>query len=93
MSSPFSFTLPPKLSAKAPPERRGVARDQVRLMVIARETSPQEHRQTFQVEHSRFDQLGHFLRSGDLLVFNSSRTLPAALEDAKHPQDSVCRCV
>jgi len=32
-------------------------------------------RQTFQVEHSRFNQLGDFLRPGDLLVFNSGRRL------------------
>lgn len=46
-------------------------------------------RQTFQVEHSRFDRLGDFLRRGDLLVFNSSRTLPAALEGCEAPQ-GVC---
>ncbi len=34
MSTPFSFTLPTELSAKEPPERRGIARDEVRLMVI-----------------------------------------------------------
>lgn len=78
MSAPFSFTLPPDLSAKEPPERRGIARDRVRLMII--------DRQTFQVEHSRFDRLGDFLRRGDLLVFNSSRTLPAALEGCEAPQ-------
>ncbi len=38
MSAPFSFTLPPDLSAKEPPERRGIARDRVRLMVIDRQT-------------------------------------------------------
>jgi len=69
--APFFFTLPPELSAKEPPERRGLPRDHVRLMVIDRATG--------QVEHSRFDHLGAFLRAGDLLVFNSSRTLPAAL--------------
>ena len=31
------------------------------------------------VEHTRFDHLGEFLRVGDLLVFNTSRTLPASL--------------
>jgi S-adenosylmethionine:tRNA ribosyltransferase-isomerase len=72
MSHPFSFTLPRELEAKEPPERRGVARDQVRLMVI--------HRETGQVTHTRFDRIGEFLRAGDLLVFNSSRTLPASLE-------------
>lgn len=34
--SPFSFTLPMELVAKEPPERRGIARDAVRLMVIGR---------------------------------------------------------
>jgi S-adenosylmethionine:tRNA ribosyltransferase-isomerase len=71
-SAPFSFTLPPELSAREPPERRGLSRDHVRLMVIDRTTG--------QVEHTRFDHLGEFLRSGDLLVFNSSRTLPASLQ-------------
>ncbi len=72
MSAPFTFTLPPELSAKEPPERRGISRDQVRLMVIDRASD--------QVEHTRFDHLGEFLRPGDLLVFNSSRTLPASLD-------------
>lgn len=71
MSAPFIFTLPDSLSAKEPPERRGIPRDRVRLMVI--------DRHTFQVEHSRFDRVGEFLNRGDLLVFNSSRTLPATL--------------
>jgi S-adenosylmethionine:tRNA ribosyltransferase-isomerase len=71
MTAPFTFTLPPELAAREPPERRGRPRDQVRLMVIDRQTS--------RVEHTRFDRLGEYLRRGDLLVFNSSRTLPAAL--------------
>ncbi|MBW4636640.1 MAG: S-adenosylmethionine:tRNA ribosyltransferase-isomerase [Gloeocapsa sp. UFS-A4-WI-NPMV-4B04] len=71
MSTPFSFTLPVELSAKEPAERRGIARDKVRLMAI--------NRDTYRVEHSRFDNLGDFLRPGDLLVFNTSRTLPAVL--------------
>ncbi|MBV9958340.1 MAG: S-adenosylmethionine:tRNA ribosyltransferase-isomerase [Acidobacteria bacterium] len=72
MSSPFSFDLPPELAAKEPPERRGVARDRVRLMVIDRRTN--------EVTHTRFDSISEFLRAGDLLVFNTSRTLPAALQ-------------
>jgi S-adenosylmethionine:tRNA ribosyltransferase-isomerase len=70
-TSPFTFTLPPELVAKEPPERRGLARDHVRLMVIERETQ--------RIAHTRFDHLGEFLRAGDLLVFNTSRTLPASL--------------
>ena len=71
MPAPFSFTLPPDLSAQEPPERRGLARDQVKLLVIDRATGA--------LSHSRFDRLGQFLRAGDMLVFNSSRTLPASL--------------
>ncbi|MER3435705.1 MAG: hypothetical protein C4288_20530 [Leptolyngbya sp. ERB_1_1] len=62
MTAPFSFILPEELSAKEPPEQRGIARDAVRLMVIDRSTS--------KVNHARFNQLGRFLRPGDLLVFN-----------------------
>ena len=71
MASPFTFTLPPELSAKEPPERRGIRRDQVRLLLLERATG--------RVEHSRFDKVDNYLRAGDLLVFNSSRTLPASL--------------
>ena len=71
MTAPFTFVLPPELAAKEPPERRGLSRDGVRLLVIDRATG--------RVEHSRFDRLGDYLRAGDLLVFNASRTLPASL--------------
>jgi len=71
MSAPFIFTVPAELSAKEPPERRGVPRDQVRLLVIDRASG--------RIEHSRFDKIKDYLRAGDLLVFNSSRTLPASL--------------
>jgi S-adenosylmethionine:tRNA ribosyltransferase-isomerase len=72
MSAPFAFTLPEELTAREPPERRGLGRDRVRLLVIDRTTGD--------VQHTRFDRLGDHLKSGDLLVFNSSRTLPAALD-------------
>src|SRR6266581_313316 len=72
MSAPFTFTLPPELSAKEPPERRGIRRDQVRLLMIDRVTG--------RIEHTRFDRISNYLHAGDLLVFNSSRTLPASLQ-------------
>jgi S-adenosylmethionine:tRNA ribosyltransferase-isomerase len=71
MTTPFTFVLPPELSAKEPPERRGMARDQVRLLVVDRASG--------RIEHSRFNKIENYLRDGDLLVFNSSRTLPASL--------------
>jgi S-adenosylmethionine:tRNA ribosyltransferase-isomerase len=67
----FTFALPPELSAREPPERRGIRRDEVRLLVIDRTTG--------RIEHTRFDRINNYLHAGDLLVFNSSRTLPASL--------------
>ena len=80
MPTPFTFALPSELAAKEPPERRGIARDRVRLMVI--------NRNTYQVEHTHFNNLALFLRSGDLLVFNTSRTLPAAIDGCEVPNGS-----
>ena|SRR5262245_51053193 len=71
MPDAVKFKLPGELSASEPPECRGIARDRVRLMVIDRETG--------KITHSRFDRIGDFLTPGDMLVFNTSRTLPASL--------------
>src|SRR5260370_37109913 len=65
------FHLPSELNADRPPERRGLARHGVRLLVLDRNTG--------QVTHTRFARITEFLDPGDLLVFNSSRTLPATL--------------
>lgn len=73
MSAPFTFTLPKELAAKEPAERRGISRDEVRLMVIERDRNNR-------VTHTKFNHLSEFLLPGDLLVFNSSRTLPASLK-------------
>ncbi len=64
------FVLPTGSEAMAPAERRGVARDGVRLLV-ARPHS---------VEHTVFNRLAEHLRAGDLLVVNTSATLPAAVD-------------
>ncbi|WP_410573977.1 S-adenosylmethionine:tRNA ribosyltransferase-isomerase [Amycolatopsis sp. cmx-4-61] len=64
------FDLPADLSASAPPEARGLARDQVRLLVASPEG----------VHHTRFTSLAEHLRPGDLLVVNTSGTLPAAVD-------------
>ena len=65
------FVLPPELEAGSPPEARGLARDEVRLLVSFKEKDG--------VAHARFTDLPGFLRRGDLLVVNDSATLPAAL--------------
>jgi len=62
--------LPAELRANLPVELRGRRRDGVRLMVIDRATRT--------IDHSDFAQVGRFLRTGDLLVVNRSRTIPAA---------------
>lgn len=67
----LDFKLPPELEASEPPEARGLARDEVRLMV--------SYRSTNRVVHSQFRNIGHFLEAGDVLVINTSGTLNAAL--------------
>ncbi|GAB3598275.1 S-adenosylmethionine:tRNA ribosyltransferase-isomerase [Angustibacter peucedani] len=64
------FTPPPGSDATAPPERRGLARDEVRLLVA----DPRA------VQHTRFRHLPELLQPGDLLVVNTSATVPAALD-------------
>jgi len=67
----LDFDLPPELGASEPPEARGLARDEVRLMV--------SYRSDDRVVHTRFRNIGDFLRAGDLLVINTSGTMNAAL--------------
>lgn len=67
----IDFDLPEELEAHEPPELRGLRRDAVRLLVLPRFEGP--------VVHTRFHELGRFLRAGDSLVVNTSRTLPAML--------------
>jgi S-adenosylmethionine:tRNA ribosyltransferase-isomerase len=48
-------------------------RDEVRLLVARPD----------RLSHTRFRELGHYLRPGDLVVVNTSATLPAAVEAAR----------
>jgi S-adenosylmethionine:tRNA ribosyltransferase-isomerase len=68
--SAYAFALPEALEAREPPEERGLARDQVRLLVARRREQS--------IEHDRFDRLDQLLAPGDLLVVNVSATMPAA---------------
>jgi S-adenosylmethionine:tRNA ribosyltransferase-isomerase len=70
-----AFELPAHLEAHEPPEARGLTRDGVRLLVSDRADGS--------VVHSRFSDLPAFLAPGDLLVVNTSATLPAALPAAR----------
>ncbi|NGQ95164.1 S-adenosylmethionine:tRNA ribosyltransferase-isomerase [Brevibacillus sp. SYP-B805] len=75
-AEPFSFTLPASLNACMPPERRGIRRDHVRMLAVERATGA--------MVDGRFFELPTFLRPGDLLVLNASRTLPASLSAEWH---------
>lgn len=79
MPSPIRFDLPDSLSAKEPPEKRGLSRDGIRLLVADRTDG--------KLTHSRFRRLPDFLKSGDCLVLNASRTLPASLSAVLDPED------
>lgn len=59
------FVLPDTSTADAPPERRGVPRDQVRLLVATPDG----------IAHERFAGLADHLRAGDLVVVNDSATV------------------
>ncbi len=71
MPSSLAFDLPDRLAAGEPPEARGLARDDVRLLAAARDGG--------RIAHARFRDLPMFLAAGDLLVVNTSATLPAAI--------------
>lgn len=63
------FDRPTELQATAPPEARGLTRDEIRLLV----SSSAGH------QHSTFTEIADFLAPGDLLVVNRSATLSASL--------------
>lgn len=77
----FQFIVPPELEAHEPPEYRGLRRDHVRLLALDRTSG--------RISHTRFDLLGEFLNAGDLLVVNTSRTLPALLHGRDEYGQSV----
>jgi len=63
------FVLPPEQVAPTPPEGRGLARDEVRLMVSGADG----------IVDTRFRSLADHLTPADLIVVNTSPTMPAAL--------------
>ena len=63
----FEYDLPESAIAQAPAEQR----DASRLLVLERSSG--------RIEHAHFRELGRWLSSGDLLVLNDSRVMPARL--------------
>jgi S-adenosylmethionine:tRNA ribosyltransferase-isomerase len=68
------FTLPPELAATEPPEQRGLARDEVRLLVAEAGRN---------VRHATFRDIAAFLRPGDLVVVNTSATRASAVDGVR----------
>jgi S-adenosylmethionine:tRNA ribosyltransferase-isomerase len=70
-TSDFDYYLPSELIAQTPVEPR----DQSQLMVLNRSQGS--------IEHRRFFEIVDYLQSGDVLVFNDSRVIPARLRGKK----------
>jgi hypothetical protein len=68
---PLDFELDDAHIASAPAEARGLPRDGVRLMVSRGEDEP---------VHTRFRDLADHVAAGDLVVVNTSATVPAAVD-------------
>lgn len=67
----FDYDLPPGLIAQTPLEPR----DHSQLMVVERSAAS--------LSHHRFFEITDYLHSGDVLVFNDSRVIPARLSARK----------
>jgi S-adenosylmethionine:tRNA ribosyltransferase-isomerase len=76
-TSDFDYDLPQELIAQTPVEPR----DASRLLVVERASGGLAHR--------RFADILEYLRPGDLLVGNDSRTIPARLHGAKETGGAV----
>jgi S-adenosylmethionine:tRNA ribosyltransferase-isomerase len=76
-TSDFYYELPPELIAQHPLSRRGGSR----MLKIDRASG--------EVIHTHFDSLPDFLKSGDCLVFNDSRVIPARLIGSREASSGV----
>jgi S-adenosylmethionine:tRNA ribosyltransferase-isomerase len=74
-----SVELPRARFATEPPEARGLERDGVRLMVAGPDS----------LEHAVFASLADRLEPGDLVVVNTSATLPAAVDSSRNGEPIV----
>ena len=74
----FDYALPEGAIAQVPSEPR----DRSRLLVLDR-SRPGD------VAHARFDEIGAWLRPGDLLVVNDSRVIPARLRGRRSTGGAV----
>src|SRR4051794_9246857 len=77
---PLDFVLPADLEAHEPPEASGRPREDVRLLVSPGLDEPIDTRLGFLPAH---------LRAGDLLIVNTSATIPAALDGVRTDGERV----
>ncbi|HEX2833853.1 MAG TPA: S-adenosylmethionine:tRNA ribosyltransferase-isomerase [Thermoanaerobaculia bacterium] len=77
----LDFELPRELEAREPAELRGAGRDDVRLLVSVLADD--------ELVHAHFRDLPRFLRPDDLLVLNTTATLPAALSAIRDDGDVI----
>jgi S-adenosylmethionine:tRNA ribosyltransferase-isomerase len=73
------FRSPTDLTADAPPEARGESRDSVRLLVATHDG----------IRHTTFRHLDRFLSAGDVLVINTSATVPGQLDATRGAEPVV----
>ena len=72
-TSDFDYDLPTSYIAQTPLEQR----DHSRLLIL--------ERQTGNIQHALFKDIGNYLNSGDILVINETRVMPARLFASKLP--------
>jgi S-adenosylmethionine:tRNA ribosyltransferase-isomerase len=77
----FDFSLPEELIAQEPSPQRGGSR----LLVL--------HRGSGSLEDSVFSEVGRYLRTGDLLVVNTTRVFPARLLGRRDPTGGDVECL
>jgi len=75
------FVLPPELEAREPAELRGSGRDDVRLLVSRCGDDS--------IVHAHFRELPRFLDPGDLVVLNTTATLPSAVTAIREDGDAI----
>lgn len=63
----LEYTLPAELIAQQPLKER----DQARLLVL--------HKHTGVIEHRKFFEIGEYLNSGDIVIINNTKVIPARL--------------
>lgn len=71
--SDFDYYLPPESIAQHPAEPR----DSSRMLILPRTVG--------EIEHRHFHDLLDYVKSGDVLVLNNTRVIPARLHGVKHP--------